>query len=95
MDREIHDFSLQVMSAGLSEPLEYPRQFRKNIGREIEVMFADSTKVEGELYQLMMKIVLRLEYRQPKLIGKGKEDVVEEREISYSDIKKALVVIKF
>lgn len=96
MDREIHDFSLQVMSSGLSEPLEFPRQFRKNIGREIEVMFADSTKIEGELLSVDdEKIVLRLEYRQPKLVGKGKEDVVEEREITYSDIKKALVVIKF
>ena len=96
MDREEHDFSLQVMSAGLSEPLETPRQFRKNIGREIEVMFADSTKIEGELLSVDdKKIILRLEYRQPKLVGKGKEDVVEEREIPYSDIKKALVVIKF
>ncbi|WP_028120952.1 ribosome assembly cofactor RimP [Epilithonimonas tenax] len=96
MDREIHDFSLQVMSSGLSEPLGYPRQFRKNIGREIEVMFGDSTKVEGELLSVDdEKIVLKLEYRQPKSVGKGKEDVVEERGISYADIKKALVVIKF
>ena len=80
----------------MSEPLEYPRQFRKNIGREIEVMLEDSTKVEGELLSVDdEKIILRLEYRQPKLVGKGKEDVVEEREISYADIKKALVVIKF
>ena len=28
MDREEHDFSLQVMSSGLSEPLVTPRQFR-------------------------------------------------------------------
>ncbi len=96
MDREIHDFSLQVMSAGLSEPLESPRQFKKNIGREIEVMLSDSSEIEGELLAVDdEKIVLKLEYRRPKLIGKGKEDVVEEREISYSEIKKALVVIKF
>lgn len=96
LDREVHDFGLQVMSAGLSEPLEFPRQFKKNIGREIEVMFADSSKIEGELVSVDdEKIILRLEYRQPKLIGKGKEDVVEDREIPYSDIKKALVVIKF
>jgi ribosome maturation factor RimP len=29
------------------------------------------------------------------LIGKGKEDVVENKEIPYTEIKKALVVIKF
>ncbi|NIF05469.1 ribosome assembly cofactor RimP [Chryseobacterium sp. Tr-659] len=96
MDREEHDFSLQVMSAGLSEPLSTPRQFNKNIGREIEVMLEDSSKIEGELSKVdEEKITLVLRYRKPKDIGKGKVDVEEEKEISYSEIKKALVVIKF
>ncbi|MBE4950131.1 MULTISPECIES: ribosome assembly cofactor RimP [Chryseobacterium] len=96
MDREEHDFSLQVMSAGLSEPLSTPRQFGKNIGREIEVMLEDSSKIEGELSKVdEEKITLTLRYRKPKDIGKGKVDVEEEKEIAYSEIKKALVVIKF
>ncbi|MCW1963404.1 ribosome assembly cofactor RimP [Chryseobacterium panacisoli] len=96
MDREEHDFSLQVMSAGLSEPLSTPRQFGKNIGREIEVMLEDSSKIEGELSKVDdEKITLTLRYRKPKDIGKGKVDVEEEKEIAYSEIKKALVVIKF
>ncbi|WP_126653270.1 ribosome assembly cofactor RimP [Chryseobacterium aureum] len=96
MDREEHDFSLQVMSAGLSEPLSTPRQFGKNIGREIEVMLEDSSKIEGELSKVdEEKITLTLRYRKPKEIGKGKVDVEEEKEIAYSEIKKALVVIKF
>lgn len=96
MDREEHDFSLQVMSAGLSEPLAIPRQFQKNIGREIEVLLNDSTKTEGELVKVdEEKITLLLRYRKPKDIGKGKVDVEEEKEIPYSEIKKALVVIKF
>ncbi|AZA85088.1 ribosome assembly cofactor RimP [Chryseobacterium lactis] len=96
MDREEHDFSLQVMSAGLSEPLATPRQFNKNLGREIEVMLEDSSKIEGELSKVDdEKITLVLRYRKPKDIGKGKVDVEEEKEIPYSEIKKALVVIKF
>ncbi|MEG0925744.1 MULTISPECIES: ribosome assembly cofactor RimP [Chryseobacterium] len=96
MDREEHDFSLQVMSAGLSEPLSTPRQFRKNLGREIEVMLEDASKIEGELSKAdEEKITLVLRYRKPKDIGKGKVDVEEEKEIPYSEIKKALVVIKF
>ncbi|KAB1232142.1 ribosome assembly cofactor RimP [Chryseobacterium sp. KBW03] len=96
MDREEHDFSLQVMSAGLSEPLSTPRQFGKNIGREIEVMLEDSSKIEGELSKVDdEKITLILRYRKPKDIGKGKVDVEEEKEIAYSEIKKALVIIKF
>lgn len=96
MDRGEHDFSLQVMSAGLSEPLATPRQFAKNIGREIEVLLNDSTKTEGELAKVdEEKITLIRRYRKPKDIGKGKVDVEEEKEIPYSEIKKALVTIKF
>jgi len=96
MDREEHDFSLQVMSAGLSEPLSAPRQFRKNLGREIEVLLNDSSEIEGELAKVdEEKITLILRYRKPKEVGKGKVDVEEEKEIPYSEIKKALVIIKF
>lgn len=96
MDRDEHDFSLQVMSAGLSEPLSMPRQYRKNIGRDLEVMLEDSTKIEGELTAVNdEKITLTLRYRKPKEVGKGKVDVVEEKEIPYSEIKKALVAVKF
>ena len=96
MDREEHDFSLQVMSAGLSEPLATPRQFRKNMGRTLDILLNDNTKVEGELSGVEEdKINLTLRYRRPKEVGKGKVDVVEEKEIPYSEIKKALVAIKF
>ncbi|MDY3317928.1 ribosome assembly cofactor RimP [Riemerella anatipestifer] len=96
MDREEHDFSLQVMSAGLSEPLTQIRQFRKNIGRDLDILLNDSSKIEGELARVEEdKVVLILRYRKPKEVGKGKVDVVEEKEILLSDIKKALVAIKF
>ncbi len=96
MDREEHDFSLQVMSAGLSEPLALPRQYRKNIGRDLDILLSDSTKIEGELAGVDdEKITLILRYRKPKEVGKGKMDVVEEKEIPYSEVKKALVAIKF
>jgi len=96
LDREEHDFSLQVMSPGLSEPLKLPRQFKKNIGREIEVLLDSDEKIQGEVVAVDdEKVTLVLRYRRPKLIGKGKEDVVENKEIPYTEIKKALVVIKF
>ena len=96
MDRDEHDFSMEVMSAGLSEPLNSPRQYRKNIGRSLELVMNDSSEIEGELVKVEDdKITLVLKYRKPKEIGKGKVDVVEEREIPYSEIKKALVAIKF
>lgn len=96
LDREEHDFSLQVMSPGLSEPLKFPRQYKKNLGREVDLLLNNDEKVEGEITAVDdEKVTLTLRYRRPKLIGKGKEDVVEEREIPYTDIKKALIIIKF
>lgn len=96
LDREEHDFSLQVMSPGLSEPLKLTRQFKKNMGREIEVLLNSDEKIQGEVVAVDEdKVTIVLRYRRPKLIGKGKEDVVENKEIPYTDIKKALVVIKF
>lgn len=96
MDREAHDFSLQVMSAGLGEPLSMPRQFKKNIGRSLDILLQNDTKIEGELTKVEEdSITLLLRYRKPKEIGKGKIDVEEEKIIQFQDIKKALVTIKF
>ena len=96
LDREEHDFSLQVMSPGLSEPLKFPRQYKKNMGREIEVLLMNDEKIQGEITAVEEEsVTLTLRYRRPKLVGKGKEDVVEEKQIPYADIRKALVIIKF
>lgn len=96
LDREEHDFSLQVMSPGLSEPLKFPRQYKKNIGREIEILLQNDEKISGEITLAdEEQVTITLRYRRPKLVGKGKEDVVEEKQIPYADIKKALIIIKF
>ena len=43
------DFSLEVSSAGLDEPLKSFRQYKKNIGRPVEVQLLDGTQKEGVL----------------------------------------------
>jgi len=42
-------FSLEVSSPGLDEPLKLFRQYKKNIGRNVEVVLTDGTKKEGKL----------------------------------------------
>ena len=37
LDREEEDFSLEVHSAGVSEPLTMVRQYKKNIGRFLQL----------------------------------------------------------
>src|SRR5690554_6956381 len=46
LDREEQDFSLEVASAGAASPLKFPRQYRKNIGRTLEVT-TDQEQIEG------------------------------------------------
>lgn len=43
------DFSLEVSSPGLDEPLKLYRQFVKNLGRSVEVTMNDGTQIEGRL----------------------------------------------
>jgi ribosome maturation factor RimP len=95
LDREEHDFALEVASAGVSTPLKLVRQYKKNIGRTLKVKMAEGT-IEAPLKEVNDEfIVLEWEAREPKKIGKGKETVVKRQEIPYGDIKEALVTITF
>ena len=49
IDRDEIDFSLDVSSAGVSEPLLIPRQYIKNIGRNLKVKTRDNDVFEGKL----------------------------------------------
>jgi len=95
LDREEQDFSLEVASAGVSTPLKLVRQFKKNIGRTLKVKTTTET-IEAVLEQANEEtITLSWTSREPKKIGKGKETVEHKREIPYTDIKEAIVIIIF
>lgn len=96
LDREEQDFSLEVLSAGATEPLINVRQYMKNIGRTLSVKTKDNETIEGTLAQANEdKILLEWKTREPKPVGKGKVTVKKEAEIAYDAISKAQVVIKF
>ena len=95
LDREEHDFSLEVASAGVSSPLKHIRQYKKNVGRILQVE-TDTVNIEAKLVEANDDfIVMEWEAREPKKIGKGKETVQKRQEIPYSEIKKAIVIIIF
>ena len=97
LDREEDDFSLNVSSAGVGNPLVLPRQFKKNIGRTLKITRSDGGKdMEGELVAADEEgIELKWTTREPKPIGKGKHTVEKTEKIKYTDIKKAIVKISF
>lgn len=96
LDREEQDFSLEVASAGVSSPLKLVRQYKKNIGRNLKVKTTTSETIEAKLEAADdERITLAWTAREPKKIGKGKETVEHKRELSYSEIKEAIVTIIF
>ena len=95
LDREETDFSLEVTSSGLSQPLRFLRQYKKNIGRKLTVTTSDQ-RIEGELVAVGDdRITLKWKAREPKPVGKGKHTVEKEAVLALEDITEAKVKITF
>ena len=84
------DFSLEVSSPGLDEPLKLFRQYRKNIGRFVDVTLKDATKKEGKLVDATEDgIVIETE------TGKGKKKETKQESILFDQIKNTKIQVKF
>ena len=96
LDREEEDFSLEVTSAGAASPLTQVRQYKKNIGRMLQVKSKELKKIEAKLTEVDDEhITLEWMAREPKPVGKGKITVEKQAKIAYDDILEAKVIIKF
>lgn len=84
------DFSLEVSSPGLDEPLRLLRQYKKNTGRPVEVILNDGRSLEGTL-SAVGENAITLSYTE----GKGKKAVQKQEELAMEDIKQTKVLIKF
>lgn len=93
---ESDDFAIDVLSAGLSESLVLPRQYKKNIGRQLNILKKDGIRVKGEVVDATDEdCTITWTVREPKPVGKGKITVTKEAKVPYDDIKEAKVVITF
>lgn len=80
------DFSLEISSPGIDEPLVLDRQYKKNVGRTVLVTMNDDTEHLGKLTEAgATELVLEV------AILKKKETTVVN--IPISDIKKTVVQI--
>lgn len=84
------DFSLEVSSPGVGEPLLLQRQYKKNIGRLLEVIKNDDTVLLGTLLAASDE-----EISLEVTTGKGKKAETVVHSIQLSQIKEASVQIKF
>lgn len=84
------EFSLEVSSPGVGEPLKNNRQYAKNIGRLVEVVFTDDSIKEGKLLQVAEGDIII-----EQTTGKGKKAVTQQIVIPFTNIKSTTVQIQF
>ena len=84
------EFSLEVSSPGLDEPLKLFRQYQKNTGRDVEVLLTDGSIKEGKMIAVAEADII-LEHTE----GKGKKANTQQLVIPFNNIKSTTVQIKF
>lgn len=83
-----NDFSIEVGSLGVDEPLMLDRQYKKHVGRQLEVTTEESV-ITGQLKEVSDEAVT-IEV----VIDKKKKET-ELNTINFNQIKKAIVLISF
>lgn len=91
LNREDEDYDLTVSSSGIDRPLKMVRQYRKNIGKELEVITNDGRDISGVLIKVDDTF---LELEHP--VRKPKKEIKKENTIlSFNEIKTAKLIVKF
>ena len=84
------DFSIEVSSPGLDEPLKLERQYMKNIGRNVEVLLKNGIKKEGKLLSASDNEIVLEEEK-----GHGKKRELIQHIIFKEEIKTTKIQVKF
>jgi ribosome maturation factor RimP len=98
------DFSLEISSPGLDEPLKLHRQYIKNTGRPVEVIRKDGIKTEGKLLSVTEKEITIEEQKgkarltgnkNNRVAGQGKKWETIIHTIPFENIKAVKIQIQF
>ncbi len=84
------NFSLEVSSPGIDEPLKLIRQYKKNIGRKVQVTEIDGIQKEGQMIAVN-EAGLTLQ----QTTGKNKKAVTTTLDIPFANIRQVKVLIVF
>ena len=96
LDRDVEDYELEVGSAGITQPFKVLRQYKKNIGNEVEVLLKEGKKLSGILKVADEYVITITVEKQIKPEGaKRKITVQEDLIFAYEAIKYAKYKIKF
>jgi len=86
-------YILEVSSPG-DRALKFPRQYRKNLGRTVEVVTFEDEKINGEIIEVNEEGIV-VEYKVRIKEGKKKRTEMMQTPIAFNKIKKAKIRFLF
>lgn len=96
LDRDTVDFELTVTSTGLTNPLKTPRQYRKFIGEDVEILTKNGIKHHAILIAAeedgFVAEITKLERPEG---AKRKIEIKEELSFKYDEVKYTKYKIRF
>jgi ribosome maturation factor RimP len=96
LDRESADFELEVSSPGIGQPFKVLQQYKKCIGRTVEVVTPTGVKIAGELISAAAEGFVVRESKMVKPEGKKKKELqVIDHPFNFGDVKSVKEIIKF
>lgn len=96
LNRDTEDFELEVSSPGLTQPFKVLDQYKKNIGKEVEILLKSGQKFAGILENITdtgIEVILEKTVRADK--GKKKIKITEKQILLFSTIKYTKLVLTF
>jgi ribosome maturation factor RimP len=87
-------YILEVSSAGVGRPLRLLRQYKKNIGRHIDVKHSLNKRSKGILTQVEGDTIF-VEYETKVKEGKKNKKVISTDQIKFEDIMESKIKISF
>ena len=82
-DRDIEDYSLTVASAGIGEPLKLVRQYKKLIGKSIEVLLKSGVKILATLDEVS-EDAITISYEEAVAVEGKKKKQIQQATHTYS-----------
>ena len=94
LDRDVEDYELEVGSAGITSPFKVLGQYKKNIGKEVELLTKNGMKLSGILKSAdSEKFVVTITKKVKSETSKRKVEVEEDLAFGYDEVKEPVSMV--